>query len=159
MGGVFILRSDLISAETRALLLAVARVVLLGRRGSLADQLNRIQTSRGALPPPKRDPAPDTDPQEDPRPVGVPELQFFNGLGGFSPNGREYVTVLGSGQSTPAPWLNVVSNASFGFQVAVEGGGYTWSQNSRDNQLTPWSNDAVSDQPGEIVYVRDLDNG
>jgi cyclic beta-1,2-glucan synthetase len=160
MGGIFILRSDLIPAETRALLLAVARVVLLGRRGSLADQLNRIQTSRGALPPPKCDPAPDTDPQDDPRPVGVlPELQFFNGLGGFSPNGREYVTVLGSGQSTPAPWLNVVSNASFGFQVAVEGGGYTWSQNSRDNQLTPWSNDAVSDQPGEIVYVRDLDNG
>jgi cyclic beta-1,2-glucan synthetase len=160
MGGVFILRSDLISAETRALLLAVARVVLLGRRGSLAEQLNRIQTSRGVLPPPKRNPASDTDPQENSRPVGaLPELQFFNGLGGFSPNGREYVTVLGAGQSTPAPWINVVSNASFGFQVAVEGGGYTWSQNSRDNQLTPWSNDPVSDRPGEIVYVRDLDNG
>ena len=46
-GGIFVLRSDLISAETRGLLLAVARVVLLGRRGSLADQLNRLQTPRG----------------------------------------------------------------------------------------------------------------
>ena len=67
--------------------------------------------------------------------------------------------MLGPGQSTPAPWINVVSNASFGFQVAAEGGGYTWSQNSRDNQLTPWSNDPVSDRPGEILYVRDVDTG
>ena len=48
---------------------------------------------------------------------------------------------------------------SFGFQVAADGGGYTWSQNSRDNQLTPWSNDPVSDRPGEVLYVRDLDTG
>ena len=154
------LRSDLISVETRALLLAVARVVLLSRRGGLADQLNRVQTPRGVLPPARRRPATDAGPRETPPPVAaLGALQFFNGLGGFSPDGREYVTVLGPGQSTPAPWINVVSNPSFGFQVAVEGGGYTWSQNSRDNQLTPWSNDPVSDRPGEVLYVRDLDSG
>ena len=159
-GGIFVLRSDLIPAETRALLLAVARVVLLSRRGGLADQLNRLQTPRGVLPPARRKPATDAGPLEDPPPVAaLAALQFFNGLGGFSPNGREYVTVLGPGQSTPAPWINVVSNPSFGFQVAAEGGGYTWSQNSRDNQLTPWSNDPVSDRPGEVLYVRDLDSG
>ena len=159
-GGIFVLRSDLISSETRALLLAVSRVVMLGRRGGLAEQLNRIQTPRGVLPPLKRKPATDAGPFETPPPVAaLAALQFFNGLGGFSPNGREYVTVLGAGQSTPAPWINVVSNPSFGFQVAVEGGGYTWSQNSRDNQLTPWSNDPVSDRPGEVLYVRDLDSG
>ena len=38
-------------------------------------------------------------------------------------DGREYVTVLGPGQSTPAPWINVVANPSFGFQVGTEGGG------------------------------------
>ena len=159
-GGIFVLRSDLISAETRALLLAVARVVLLSRRGGLADQLNRVQTPRGVLPPAKRQPPTDAGPLATPPPVtALAALQFFNGLGGFSPNGREYVTVLGPGQSTPAPWINVVSNPSFGFQVAAEGGGYTWSQNSRDNQLTPWSNDPVSDRPGEVLYVRDLDSG
>ena len=55
-GGIFVLRSDLISAETRALLLAVARVVLLSRRGGLADQLDRVQTPRGVLPPPGASP-------------------------------------------------------------------------------------------------------
>src|SRR5258707_1186116 len=159
-GGIFVLRSNLISAEPRSLLLAVARVVLLSRRGGLADQLDRVQTPRGVLPPARRKPVTDGGPPETTQPVAaLAALQFFNGLGGFSPNGREYVTVLGPGQSTPAPWINVVSNPSFGFQVAAEGGGYTWSQNSRDNQLTPWSNDPVSDRPGEVLYVRDLDSG
>ena len=47
----------------------------------------------------------------------------------------------------------------FGFQVAAEGGGFTWSVNSRENQLTPWSNDPVSDRPGEAFYLRDEDSG
>jgi cyclic beta-1,2-glucan synthetase len=159
-GGIFVLRSDLIPAETRALLLAVARVVLPGRRGSLADQLGRLQTPPGLLPPPRRRPLTDAVASTPPPAVAaLGALQYFNGLGGFSPDGREYVTVLGPGQSTPAPWINVVSNPSFGFQVAADGGGYTWSQNSRDNQLTPWSNDPVSDRPGEALYVRDLDSG
>ena len=67
------------------------------------------------------------------------------------------MTILGSGQSTPAPWINVVANPAFGFQVAAEGGGYTWSVNSRENQLTPWSNDPVTDRPGEAFYLRDDD--
>ena len=69
------------------------------------------------------------------------------------------MTILGEGQWTPAPWINVIANPSFGFQVSVEGGGYTWSINSRENQLTPWSNDPVGDRPGEVIYVRDEDSG
>jgi cyclic beta-1,2-glucan synthetase len=99
-------------------------------------------------------------PKEVPPPVpATADLEFFNGLGGFAADGREYVTILGPGQSTPAPWINVISNASFGFQVAVEGGGYTWSVNSRENQLTPWSNDPVTDRPGEVIFLRDEDTG
>ncbi len=86
-------------------------------------------------------------------------LEFFNGLGGFANDGREYVTILNAGQSTPCPWINVVSNPSFGFQVAAEGGGYTWAVNSRENQLTPWSNDPVTDRPGEVLYVQDAESG
>ena len=71
----------------------------------------------------------------------VPRLEFFNGLGGFADDGREYVIVLGPGQTTPAPWINVVANPGFGFLVSAEGGGYSWAGNSRENQLTPWSND------------------
>ncbi|MBL8673294.1 MAG: glycosyl transferase, partial [Rhodospirillales bacterium] len=160
-GAVFVLRADLISAETRALLPAVARAVLLGRRGTLWDQLERIQAVAPAQPAPRRKPL-----VERAAPAGaeasvaaLASLQFFNGLGGFSPNGREYVTVLGPGRSTPAPWINVVANPAFGFQVATEGSGYTWSLNSRDNQLTPWSNDPVSDRPGECLYIRDEESG
>ena len=67
------------------------------------------------------------------------------------------MTILGEGQWTPAPWINVIANPAFGFQVSESGSGYTWSLNSRENQLTPWSNDPVSDPPGETIYVRDED--
>jgi cyclic beta-1,2-glucan synthetase len=88
-----------------------------------------------------------------------PELEFFNGLGGFANGGREYVTILGEGQWTPAPWINVIANPGFGFQTSVEGSGFTWAINSQQHQLSPWSNDAVSDRPGEVLYVRDEDDG
>jgi len=155
-GSVFVLRTDLISRETGALLPSVARVVLAGRYGSLSDQLGRFREANAtAPPPPRRLQTADVQPSF----PATLDLEFFNGLGGFATNGCEYVTTLGAGQVTPAPWTNVISNASFGFQVAVEGGGYTWSVNSRENQLTPWSNDPVTDRPGEVIFLRDEDTG
>ncbi|MEA2782803.1 MAG: cyclic beta,2-glucan synthetase [Rhodospirillaceae bacterium] len=154
-GSVFVLRADLISVETRTLLPSVARAVLIGRRGGLSEQLSRLGASTVAAPPARR-----VSPADVSNTVPAPlDMEFFNGLGGFSLDGQEYVTVLGAGQSTPAPWINVIANPSFGFQVAVEGGGYTWSLNSRENQLTPWSNDPVGDRPGEVLYVQDEDSG
>jgi len=154
-GSVFVLRADLISVETRALLLSMARAVLVGRHGTLSEQLNRLQEADTTAPPPRRVPAADVS-----QTVPVPQnLEFFNGLGGFAADGREYVTMLGAGRSMPAPWINVIANPSFGFQVAVEGSGYTWSVSSRENQLTPWSNDPVTDRPGEVLYLRDEESG
>jgi cyclic beta-1,2-glucan glucanotransferase len=156
-GAVFALRADLITAETRALLSSVARVVLVGARGTLAEQLDRLAESatRGPLPARRIS----TPAENVAAPAAPRDLEFFNGLGGFGADGREYVTLLSGGQSTPAPWINVISNPTFGFQVAVEGGGYTWAINSRENQLTPWSNDPVTDRPGEVIYVHDEDTG
>src|SRR4030095_11798827 len=88
-----------------------------------------------------------------------PDLEFYNGLGGFAEDAREYVTVLGQGGWTPSPWINVIANPGFGFQVSESGSGYTWSVNSRENQLTAWSNDPISDPPGETIYVRDEETG
>jgi len=154
-GGVYILRSDLISEQTRASLFAVARVVLSCQRGSLAVQLDRHREASG-----EARPAPQALPSAaPPARAPPPDLEFFNGMGGFTAGGREYLTVLGPGQTTPAPWINVVANPQFGFQVAAEGGGFTWSRNSRENQLTPWSNDPVSDRPGEVLYLRDEESG
>ncbi|WP_157956808.1 GH36-type glycosyl hydrolase domain-containing protein [Salinicola aestuarinus] len=89
----------------------------------------------------------------------VEDLEFFNGIGGFARDGREYVCVLDDGATTPQPWINVIANPGFGFQVSAEGSGYVWADNSRDNQLTPWSNDPVSDPAGEVIYVQDADSG
>ena len=156
-GSVFILRADRITPSQRDALLTVARAVLSNRRGTLAEQITREQ--RPETPPvaPLRRP-PATRPPPEPQ-LPRPELEIFNGLGGFAADGREYVTILEAGQATPAPWINVISNPVFGFQVSESGSGYTWSINSRENQLTPWSNDPVDDAPGEAIYVRDEESG
>jgi cyclic beta-1,2-glucan synthetase len=129
----------------------------LSRRGSLTDQVIRLERPIDKVVMPSS--APVLRPSRHEPPPPRPELEFPNGLGGFARAGREYVTILGPGQSTPAPWLNVIANASFGFQVSESGSGYTWSGNSRENQLTPWSNDPVSDPAGEAIFVRDDDSG
>jgi cyclic beta-1,2-glucan synthetase len=155
-GHIFILRADLIAPESGALLASVARVVLVGERGGLADQLERAREARPSL----RASAPPVRAISELQ-VARPQsdVEFFNGLGGFAKGGREYVTSLGPGQSTPAPWINVIANPGFGFLVSAEGGGYAWSVNSREHQLTPWSNDPVTDQPGQALYIRDEETG
>ena len=154
-GAVFLLRTDLIPAETAALLISAARVVLVAERGGLSDQLR--QRTAAAAQVPVTQALRTNDPQTAKPPV--PQLDFFNGYGGFADQGTEYVVVLGPGQATPAPWVNVIANPGFGFLVAAEGGGYTWSGNSRENQLTPWSNDPVTNRSGEAFYIRDADTG
>jgi cyclic beta-1,2-glucan synthetase len=156
-GSVFILRRDLLSPADHDALQAAARAILLSRHGTLPEQLGRARAARAALPPPPRRVAGPDAPSD--APPLRPEFEFFNGLGGFVDGGREYVTILGEGQWTPAPWINVVANPSFGFQVSESGVGYTWCLNSRENQLTPWSNDPVTDLSGEALYVRDEDSG
>ncbi|MFL6332477.1 MAG: GH36-type glycosyl hydrolase domain-containing protein [Pyrinomonadaceae bacterium] len=156
-GGVFLRRTDIMPEADRILLHAAARVVIVPERGTLAEQLTRreIEESLPAEFVPRGPVRAYAEPA-----VETPELTFFNGLGGFNQEGREYVTVMRAGQWTPAPWANVVANEhDFGFQVTESGGGYTWSANSRENRLTPWSNDAVSDPPGEAIYLRDEESG
>ena len=154
-GGIYLLRADLISAQDRMLLQQIARVVLLSRRGTLAEQVTRLQR-RHSTPPPNL-PSPRRGRRLD-VPLPERELEFFNGLGGFADDGREYVTILGEGLRTPQPWINVIANPSFGFLVSESGSGFTWSLNSHENQLTPWSNDPVTDPSGEMLYIRDDDS-
>ncbi|MGZ8252491.1 MAG: GH36-type glycosyl hydrolase domain-containing protein, partial [Methylophilaceae bacterium] len=87
------------------------------------------------------------------------ERTFCNGLGGFSPDGREYVISLESGQSTPAPWVNVIASPFIGTVVSEGGSAYTWVENAHEFRLTSWHNDPVSDSSGEVVYIRDEETG
>ena len=157
-GAVYTLRADLLPIEARNLLLSVARVVLIARRGPIAAQMARLPAFAPlAAPAPRKTPA--SRSTEAQRAAVTAILEFFNGLGGFGDDGREYVVVLDGGRTTPAPWINVIANPAFGFQVSAGGSGSTWSENSRENQLTPWSNDPVMDPAGEAIYVRDEETG
>ena len=80
-----------------------------------------------------------------------------NGIGGFTPDGREYVVVLEGDRETPLPWSNVLANAEFGTMVSASGSAFTWAGNSRENRLTPFANDPISDPTGEAIYLRDED--
>jgi len=165
-GAVFVLRADVLPIEQRNLLLAVARAVLVARRGGLAEQLLRAPDAKPAAVP-VRNPTrgsptillPGTRGAKLGAPAVAPGLEFANGIGGFARDGTEYVITMGSGQITPAPWVNVVSNPRFGFIASASGGGTTWSEDSQQNHISPWSNDPVADSPGEAIFVRDEDSG
>ena len=154
-GRIYVLRSDQIAPEARKLLQAAARVVLMSHRGSLVEQIDINAHDNAAIYPPRARRVTRLVKASPERPA----LEFFNGIGGFAAQGREYVTVLAPGQQTPAPWINVIANPGFGFHVSAEGAAYTWSGNSRENKLTPWSNDPVSNESGEAVYLTDLESG
>ena len=91
------------------------------------------------------------------------ELLFFNGIGGFSTDGSEYVLRIPAGDDPtrlpPLPWANVIANPETGFIVSEAGATYTWSANSRENRLTPWLNDPVTDPHADALYLRDEDTG
>jgi cellobiose phosphorylase len=157
-GGIFIRPADQISSEDRILFQTVARAILTDTRGTLAEQLGQ----RGPL----EKPVPRFRPTRDPRPelptaTGLPrsDLIFDNGLGGFTPDGREYIVTLAPGRTTPAPWANVLANPRFGTVISENGAAYTWSENAHEFRLTPWRNDPVSDASGEAFYLRDEESG
>jgi cyclic beta-1,2-glucan synthetase len=160
-GGAFLLRADAISEEERWLLSAVSEAVLSGDRGSLEQQLDRVE-EEPPLPlarPPVDETAPGSDaglPTEETQP---PPLRLGNGLGGFSQDGREYVVVLDGDRETPLPWVNVLANPRFGSIVTTSGAAHTWAENSRDNRLTSFTNDPVSDPTSEAILLRDETSG
>jgi cyclic beta-1,2-glucan synthetase len=166
-GGVFLRRVDLMPPEDQLLLRAAARAVLDGAEGNLLQQLVRPQVPYEPLPDEKKwqdtaqSRSPQAAPAPAPRPAPQPELESFNGIGGFDDDGREYVVRVqqATGQVPPAPWVNVVAHPTFGFAASDLGPGFTWSENSHDNRLTPWRNDPICDPPGEAIYIRDEETG
>jgi cyclic beta-1,2-glucan synthetase len=160
-GGAYLLRGDRMPEAERILLSAVARAVLSGDRGELINQLDRPyadwpDAEPDQLVPAQGMPAVEAMASED---VPTPTLTLPNGLGGFAGDGREYAIVLEGAQETPQPWVNVIARPGFGTVVTASGSAYTWSQNSRENRLTPFANDPVVDPTAEAVFVRDDQTG
>jgi cyclic beta-1,2-glucan glucanotransferase len=159
-GGVFLLRGDGMPEAERAVLLAAARALLSGERGELADQLGlpypepRWPGVLVSRPSPRA-----ASPLAAVSDVEAPPLTHSNGLGGFTAGGREYAIVLEGDADTPSPWVNVIANPHFGTVVGATGAAWTWAGNSRENRLTPFGNDPVSEFSGEALYLRDEDRG
>ena len=86
------------------------------------------------------------------------ELQFDNGFGGLAPDGSYQIRVRGDAVP-PAPWINVIANPHGGFLVSERGSGCSWAGSSYFYRLTPWSNDPVTDPPGEVIYLQDMESG
>ena len=155
-GGVFLRRIDQMHPDVHSLLLSVARATLDGDGGTIELQLNRR-----AKPPklPAEFVATAVPHPYEPLAFERPELRFDNDTGGFDPKSGEYVIVLDGDQTTPAPWIDVLANPSFGCTVSEAGVGCTWALNSHENRITTWNNDPVTDGSGEAIYIRDEDTG
>ncbi|HXV28758.1 MAG TPA: cyclic beta-(1,2)-glucan synthase, partial [Sinorhizobium sp.] len=162
---IFAVRRDLMEPETWSTLISASRAVFHARNGTISDQIARA-TALYAKPAERADettrmllPVMQEAGERAAAAVSGDDLEFWNGFGGFAGDGREYVVRLRGGEATPHPWINVISNDDFGFHVSAEGAAFTWSRNSRDYQLTPWTNDAVVNRPGEAIFIRDMASG
>jgi cyclic beta-1,2-glucan synthetase len=170
---IFAVRRDLMDESTYKTLLGAARICLHTRNGKILDQIERAEAAavqaRDGLQPggaaASRDlaglieaAAANAEKAGGDRATGD-GLTLWNGFGGFDNRGRHYVVRLDGRRTTPHPWINVIANQAFGFHVSAEGAAFTWSRNSRDYQITPWSNDPVTNRPGEGLYIYDKDTG
>src|ERR1019366_10184920 len=155
-GGIFVRGLDQVSNDDLILLQSAARLFIDGEDGTLEEQLElrRVQEPMAAAFTPTRAALRAT-----PEPIPARELIFPNGLGGFTRDGHEYIITLRAGQTTPAPWVNVIANRSFGTVVSESGSAYTWVENSHEFRLTPWCDDPVQDMSGEALYIRDEQTG
>ena len=155
-GGVYLRSANKVSKEEMIALQGAARMVLVAARGTLRQQLAAtapVMTKPKLL-------SPSQQFHEEPSaPLPFMELKYFNDLGGFTQDGKEYVIYLGPGRQTPLPWINVMANPKFGALMSEAGGDCVWGSNSQNDRLTPWSNDPISDPPGTAIYIRDDDIG
>src|SRR5450432_3893226 len=162
-GGIFVRPVEQISPEDRVLLQAVARVLISDERGALIEQVKRRDKIEASIP---RFTATRTERTSAEKngadrasDLAPPQTLLFNGFGGFSADGNEYVVTTSAERRTPLPWVNILANPQFGTVVSESGSAYTWAENAHEFRLTPWHDDPVSDPTGEAFYLRDEETG
>src|SRR5437660_2396287 len=155
-GGVYLRSATKISKEDLIALQAAARMVVVAARGTLRQQL--AATTPVTVKPQLLSPGRQFR-EEPSAPLAFVELKYFNGLGGFTQDGKEFVIYLGPGQQTPLPWVNIMGNSNTGELLSESGADFVWGSNSQNDRLTPWFNDPISEPPGTAIYIRDDDIG
>jgi cellobiose phosphorylase len=77
--------------------------------------------------------------------------KFQTKYGYFSDDGNEYVI---NSWLTPKPWVNVISNETYGLVISQAGGGFSWETHSEFNRLNRWHQDLIQDNWGKYFYVK-----
>jgi cellobiose phosphorylase len=154
---LFILHTNQMETAEVDLLLTVARIVFSEKTGIYFRQAYEGEITQKNI---KRPRHPSLIERKSDQPIQTNVAdesagEFFNGFGRFVNNGTEYEIMLDESHRPPKPWINVIANDQFGFQVSETGAGFTWSVNSRENKITSWSNDPVTDPAPEVLYIRD----
>jgi cellobiose phosphorylase len=156
-GNIFVKSADQLSTEDRVLFESVARIIIFDNKGSLADQVGRFIIDKALAPVFEIKPSIVRELKPN---IDLPgDLLFFNGMGGFTPDGKEYKIIINKNKTTQAPWANVIANPEFGTVVSESGSAYTWAINAHEYRISPWSNDPVTDAGGEAFYIRDEETG
>ncbi len=81
-------------------------------------------------------------------------MMFETKYGAFSDDGNEYVIKT---YSTPKPWVNVISNGTYGLVISQAGGGFSWHTHSEFNRLNRWHQDLIQDNWGKYFYIKNND--
>lgn len=149
-GGIFIKNKNILTEEDESLLYKWARLIIKAEQGIIVGDKEKYDIPYKEF---KR------EPRDYPISTKALDLDYFNGYGGFSNGGKEYIIRLTRELNTPLPWVNVIGNKEFGFIVDELGTGFSWCQNSRENKLIPWYNDPLIAKSGEIIYIMDEDTG
>jgi len=158
-GGIFVRLIDQISNEDHILFQSVARIILSDGRGTLAEQINRRDLMEIRIP--KLIPTvsvPAITARND-KALPKQDLILANAMGGFTPDGREYVITTAAYFFNDSAWFYLFSILLFGSVISESGQAYTWGENAHEFRLTPWANDAVCDTGGEVFYLRDEESG
>ena len=147
-GRIYVLDSSEISPEEDILFNMIARLRFdTNKTSSLEESIELLQqaNSMGSYENKKMDRAIVNKDE-----INIDDLEFFNGYGGFSKDGKEYIV---TNPDTPTPWNNVIANPKFGTIVSNNACGFTYAYNSQMFKVTSWTNDIVLNDKSEGILI------
>ncbi|MFA7252834.1 MAG: glucoamylase family protein [Candidatus Paceibacterota bacterium] len=157
LGNVVHLRGSHLSLADKNNLLALAKIIIDSKTGTLEQQINiLLQSGYHNLITNLQTTSKVTAIGRDSVPK-LTNLKFYNELGGFDLSNGEYVMNINYGKSliTPTPWVNIIANEKIGFIITESGSMYSWLFDSYDNRLTKRLDDPLIDRSSEVFYLRD----
>ena len=151
--GIFILNKNLMEPDDLQVLELKSKIILISENGGISDFLKTKSETTF-----EKQKNIEIKQDEEILERREEDLQFFNGYGGFTTNGKEYKFAVNQENKLPTIWSNCISNKMFGVVVTENMCDIIWNKNSRLNRITSWNNDTVLNIPSQIIYIRNMKN-